>query len=440
LASDPVLTLLLLALALTVLAGALLPQIPSELDQPDATARWIAETGSRFGGMGELLGRAGFFSLWQGLWIRVLLGLLAFVLLLRLGLALGEVLSWFGDPDPIQTGLDARSWPLQATAQLNGQVDSILAEVTEDLDREGWRIARTSSAGEAHVLAQRHPVGLGATPLLYGGLLLALAGLWLGQVLGWRTPGIALIPNEPVRVAQAGRLTLILEDDGSNPTSLVAQRDGVEEARHPFSLGENARLRGLTVRSTSEGLALAVLAQDAAGNPLQLQPLEETSSGQEGLNLVFDQPRAERVFLVPERQLAFSVVAFPSLPERGFTGPTFLVQAFRVGQQEPIYNEFLPGAGDIRMDGDLYQIQSGRFVTVQVSHDPGLPLVVAGLLLAVAGGLLGLVRPAGRLYLGLRIERDEVHMQASLLPSPAWRQARRWFTAWTATYGGETQS
>ena len=115
---------------------------------------------------------------------------------------------------------------------------------------------------------------------------------------------------------------------------------------------------------------------------------------QPALDLVFVQPHAEQVFFVPARQLVMSVVAFPAMPERGFAGPTFLLQAFRTGQREPVFNQFVEGDADLTVAGNALQLRSGPSVTVEVGRNPAAPLVVAGLTLAVAGLLLALWRPA----------------------------------------------
>ena len=214
-----------------------------------------------------------------------------------------------------------------------------------------------------------------------------------------------------------------------------------------FSPAGRAHLSGLTIRRTGQGQALAVSVRDELGQALQLQSSDQPSPAQPVLDLVFDQPRAEQVFFVPARQLVVSVVAFPALPERGFAGPTFLVQAFRSGQREPVFNQFVEGDADLTVAGDALQLRSGPLVTVKIDRDPAAPLVMAGLALVVVGLLLALWRPAGRLALSLRstpqgsarsrltITHHGVSVDVSLQPSPAWRQAGRWLLAWTSTYG-----
>jgi hypothetical protein len=170
--------LLVVVLSLTALAlllSVLLPQSPPETAQ-QSTARWLAETSSRFGGLGDAMRAAGLFSLWQSPWLWVLLGLLAFILLLRLGLAAGDAWQRLRHPDPAAAAQLALHWPLHASLTRNNDVETIAVELAEDLRSEGWRVASAVSSGASTVVAERSPWAVLATPLFYLGLLTALAG------------------------------------------------------------------------------------------------------------------------------------------------------------------------------------------------------------------------------------------------------------------------
>jgi hypothetical protein len=253
-------------------------------------------------------------------------------------------------------------------------------------------------------------------------------------VLGWQEAGLTLLPGQVTRLSHEGAPALTLTIQEAGRLAVAAHRDGVAQDSQPFSAGGLARLEGLSIWQTATGLAIKVSGRDASGNQLLLQPLDQQAPLQPALDLVFDQPRAEQVFLAPNRQLAFSIVAFPTLPERGFGGPAFLVQAFELGQRQPVFNEFVEGDGEIAIGGDRYALESGQFVTVRVSYDPGLPLLAMGLAVAALGLSLAILRPAGRLFLHWRERGAVIDVFAALEPSPAWRQAARWFTAWSATY------
>lgn len=428
--SDRLLAALLVLLALTVLVGLLVPQVPSDLSQPEDAVRWLTEASGRFGGLGTLMQVGGLFDLQQSPWLRLLVGLLAFVLLLRLA----QSVSRLQPANPQSVAAAAQRWPLQAGFTLTTDVDTALAEVADDLRQEGWQVATQRTETAAHVAAQRSRVGLWAAPLIYAGALLCLLALWIGQVFGWQETGLVLLPGQPTPLQRDSRQSLTLVQDKEGMAAVAWQTAGGEPVTRTLSAAGTARLPGMTVRRTGAGQMLTATAWDAAGAPLQLRLLDEQSPAQTTANLVFDQPRAERAFLVPARQIAFSVVAFAALPERGFNGPTYLVQAFQVGQREPLFNEFIEGDASLTIGDDRYDLRSGQYVTVRTSNNPGTPLLVLGGLLAAGGVMLGLVRPTGLLYLHIQRQRHLTHTTARLQPSPAWRQGGRWLAAWVSTY------
>ena len=444
---DRVLGTLLVLLALSVAAGMLIPQAPSNLAQPDITARWLSETSSRYGGLGGVLQGAGLFDVWHSDWFRALVAAAAFVLLLRLGMAIGDAVKRLRSPDPVAAVREARRWPLHATIELYADSASVAAELSEGLFSEGWRIAQAESASGAAIVAERSPWGLVAIPLFYAGILLALTGLWLGQLVGWSESNMALLPGQPVSLRHDQELSISLAGEDPGPGELIIQSNKGTSVSGIFSPAGRVHLSGLTIQRTGQGRSLAVSVRDELGQALQLQSSGQPSPAQPVLDLVFDQPRAEQVFFVPARQLVVSVVAFPALPERGFAGPTFLVQAFRSGQREPVFNQFVEGDAELTVAGDILQLRSGPLVTVEIDRNPAAPLVMAGLALVVVGLLLALWRPAGRLALSLRSTPEGsarsrlvsthhgVSVDVSLQPSPAWRQASRWLLAWTSTYG-----
>lgn len=439
--SNSMLVLALVLLALTGLAAVLLPQIPPEIDQPDAVARWAADAGRQYGGLGGFLEAAGMFDLRHSAWTSMLMGLLAFVLLLRLAQSGSEAAARLGsgrDPSAAATG--AQHWPLQAQFTLGGNLTSALDELSEDLRSEGWQVLTRAEGTTAHLSAERSTWGIVAPLLVYGGSLLILVALWFNQVLGWQEAGITLVPDQPVALARGPYQTMMLTIDETGEPVIVATGDEGQQWIRAFSGTGSVRFPGVGVRPTGDGPSLSVIVRDQNGNPLQLRSPEIPGGVQASLNLVFDQPRAERAFFVVDRELAFSVVAFPALPERGFAGPTFLVQAFEASQREPSVNEFLEGNTTLPVGEDTYTLTVGRFVTVTVSSWPGIWLAVMGALTALAGAVVGLWRPAGRLYVRLRGLRGGVDVMASVKASPGWRKGARWLAAWTATYEGDSVS
>ncbi len=433
-AGNRLLALVLALLGVTVVLGMALPQVPGDLSQQPAGSRWLAEASSRFGGLGGIMQQAGLFNLWQSPWLRLLLGLLAFIMLLRLAQSMIGLRS----TDPTMMAVEAQRWPLQAAFALSAPLDASLSELAHDLRQEGWEVVASQSTAEAFIGAERSRWGRLAAPALYLGVLLALAGLWVGQVFGWQEGGVVLVPGQATPLQHSQGVALVLLDNGEGEPSVALQHSGVTMASRPFSASGAVRLPGMTVRRVDAGQMLAVNGFDADGNPLQLRLLDQQTPPQTTVYLVFDQPRAERAFLAPDRQLAFSVVAFPALPERGFNGPTFLVQALQVGQSDPVFNEFVEGDASLLLGANRFELRSGEYAAVRVSHNPGQPLVVLGGLCALAGMMLAFVRPPGLLHLRLQPQpRATVQVTARLQPSPTWRQGGRWLMAWAATYSQE---
>jgi len=437
-ASDRLLAVVLGLTALALLLALLLPQAPPASAQLSAE-RWLAETASRYGSLGALLQGAGLFDLRHSPWLLALLGLLAFILLLRLGLAVQGAWQRLRRVDPSATAHAAQRWPLHAEISLEGEVEATAAELAEDLHSEGWRVVSAADGNALHLVAERSVWGVLATPLFYLGLLTALAGLWLGQQAGWREVDLILAPGQPVRLSQDDKIVLAASPApvGESVGRVVVQRDGQPARERSFSFLDAAYAAGILVRRTGEGQALNVSARDAGGNAISLQPVDRSGPPQQSLTLVFDQPRAERLFMAPTSQLVFSVVAFPALPERGFSGPTFLVQAFPPDQQTPIANQFIQDGADLVIDNVVYTLTAGSFITAEASRNPGLALSIAGGGLALAAALLALGRPAGRLALTVQRQRAGVQVAARLESTAFWRQAAQWLAAWSATYSRE---
>lgn len=437
-ASDRVLAVVLSLAALVLLLAVLLPQAPPTSAQQNPE-RWLAETASRYGSLGSLMQSAGLFDLQHSPWLLALLGLLAFVLLLRLGLATGDAWQRLRRADPVAAAQVAVRWPLHAEMTLPGAIDPLAAELAHDLHSEGWRIVSAAEGDAVYVAAERSVWGVLAAPLFYLGLLAALAGLWLGQQTGWREASVVLAPGQSVRLSQDDTLVVAALPSPADTAAerISIQRDGQPAEERSFAWLGAARAAGVTVRRTGEGQALSASASDAAGNAVLLQPVDRSGPPQRSLTLVFTQPRAEQLFLAPDSELVVSVVAFPELPERGFSGPTFLVQAFPAGQQAPIANQFIQDGAELVIDNVVYTLTTGRYITVEVSRNPGLPLVLAGVALALAAVWLAIWRPAGQLALTIGRQRAGVRVTVRLNAARFWRHASQWLAAWSATYRRE---
>ncbi|MEI2691454.1 MAG: cytochrome c biogenesis protein ResB [Anaerolineae bacterium] len=142
-----------------------------------------------------------------------------------MGLAANDARQRLRQPDPAAVANLAPRWPLQAVVSLTTNVDLAAAELAENLRSEGWRVKSVMTGDAGYAVAERSIWGVLAAPLLALGLLLVLAGLWLGQWAGWREAGIVLAPGQPVRLSQDDSLVLAARPDGA-VDGVVVQRNG----------------------------------------------------------------------------------------------------------------------------------------------------------------------------------------------------------------------
>ena len=213
-ASDRAPGALFMLLALSVLAGMLLPPAPSNLAESDTTARWLAETSSRYGSVGGVLQSAGLFDLWHSAWFR---GRRRSSLYTAAAARVGNRRrcgNACGIPMP-QAPLRRPALALARTIELDRDSVSAVAELSEDLLNEGWRIVSAEAVSGAVIVAERSPWGLVAIPLVYAGGLRpwqasGLDSSQAGTRATWRCCRVSrcLAPRQPAvdRSGRRGRL------------------------------------------------------------------------------------------------------------------------------------------------------------------------------------------------------------------------------------------
>ena len=194
LASDRLLAVVASMACAGLLASLLLPQLPSGPGQADP-ARWLAETAASIGPLGSVLAGVGAFDLWNSFWFRAVLAALAFILLLRLGLAAGIMSRRLRAGDPASAAAEAPFWPLQTSFKASG--DEVGGEVAEDLASEGWYVVTAVHGSNTQVLAERSRWGVIAPVVVYAGLLILLAAFWLVKMVGWSEVNLTLVPGQP---------------------------------------------------------------------------------------------------------------------------------------------------------------------------------------------------------------------------------------------------
>ncbi len=342
-AGDPRATLALLALTLAVLVVALVfPQQPSGLDRVAAES-WLAETAARYGSLGGILRTLGVFVALDGLLLRAASALLAFNLFLRLAVGIGQAV----------------------------------------------QVWRSRPAGG------RRPWAAFGLPLACLGLLIALLGLWINDVAGWRAADVALAPGSRVTPPGAAGHGLQLRLDGEQAAASAVTLVQPDGAAAQVNVGPRwpGRWGHLWLFQRAVGPALAATARDAEGRALSLQML--VAGGEVGptIHLIFRQEQTEQGFGLPTRNLTFRAVSYEALPEKGISRPVFLVEAYRGDAATPVLSQLVEDEAAVTVDGVTLTLRRDRYLLLGTAYLPGLPVVVAGALLALAGTIAALTSP-----------------------------------------------
>ncbi len=239
-----------------------------------------------------------------------------------------------------------------------------------------------------------------------------IAGLLWNTLGGWRATETPLTPGRAVQPAQAGGLAVTLINPGSadaNSPAVVALTQGAQTRNAWLGYLRPAIWGNVWVSQRSSGPAVEVRA--TAGRKLVLlQPLqgEGGSAGpaMESLHLRFAQNESEQAFSVAGGNLAFRVVSYESLAERGIDRPVFLVEGYRGANTTPELNELVQDKGTIEWQGVTLSLQREAHVVVDLAAMPGLPLLTLGGLLLLLGAGVTAWGGLTRLWVNAAAERD----------------------------------
>jgi hypothetical protein len=392
-ASAPHMTIALtVLLALTFALAALLPQLPAGSD-PIAANRWFATTAAAFGRFGPFLVSSGLLNALDGPWIAILLGLTGFHLALRSASQIRQLMRPRSHAPLAPQGLPFELAQLEVTpAALAPRVDSLAQTHARHFVTQphGPEDAAPGARPRVDAFMERRSWARSGPLLTYLGPLLIAGGLLWNSVGGWRALDVSLAPGRVSQPPQAKGLavTLVTAPDpvAGRPGVLSlargsATRDAWLEAGRPATWGS------VWVAQRASGPALSVSAE-ADGDRLSLQALEEGEGAGEALRLRFAENENEQGFAIPEANLAFRVVSYDRLPERGIERPVFLIEGFVGEDATPQLNELVEDQGRVTWQGVTLSLQRNRYVVVDLASVPGLPLLAAGGLALLAGAAI----------------------------------------------------
>lgn len=421
--------LLLIGVALLILilqvAAQMLPQMPGQF-QDDAAdgARWLLSTQESYGGMGSLLAALGLFDFAHSFVLRLLLGLLTFLLLIQLGnlFVLFQRMRQLRDLLQQPTQGNGEPLPVPGLGSVYRQRQALAGSPVRMAPRIEQQIGALFPRRQGQILRHPQPVDappaeidtlegerrwlvLDGQPFLYlrllawVGIALALTLVWLGILYGWQVEPSILTPNSEFRLPQRNLLLSyqVAPTVGSEESSAVGNRPallarlGEESGLLPAETVSQLRLDGVDVHS--QPAAPALIVESWLGEErLAALALPGQPGLVERLGLAFPTVGSEESILIPEAEMGMRLVRLP-------TDNRFLVEVVSsVSDQDTQRTEIstddaivVPYGAD---DGALIlRIRYLPSLSVSVRYQPGARWIWLALLLAIVGAAGFLRRP-----------------------------------------------
>jgi cytochrome c biogenesis protein len=372
--------IVLLVVALASALGALFPQAPSQATRDSAVyAQWLASASGRYSNWFDFLNTMGLFDVYGSWWFRALLALLAFGLIISTAERVASL--W---PSIRQAGIkQGDEFFADASEQVVFSVDQPVEQLVERLKAVlTRRLCRTlveREEGMVYIYADRLWVEAAAL-LGHVGLIVILAGVVVTGRLGWRDDAVTLSPGQSYEIGHGldavlrfEKLELDTYPDGSPKDYRTFVQIIEDDAEIEQIIGVNwpFTYRGVSVYQISQSFAYG--AEMAAV-----------------VSLPFWGHQSERHFAVPDQDVVFQLVFHQSLPDHGYDGPVFLVQAYRGSEIEPIYSGFIEKSSSLKVGGATYHLALDQYSVLRIVRAPATAVVVLGLLLTIVGHFLWL--------------------------------------------------
>ncbi len=410
----------LLAVALASALGALFHQVPSQATKDSAVyAQWLASVQGHYGNWFDFLNRMGLFDVYGSWWFRALLALLAFGLIISTAervASLWPSIRQAGVKQGDESFVDASK---QAVFSVDQAAEQLVERLKAMLTRRLCRTLVEQEEGVVYLYADRLWVEMGAL-LGHIGLIVILGGAVVTGRLGWREDAVTLSPGQSYEVGHGldavlrfEKLELDTYPDGSPRDYRTYMRIIEDDAEIEQLIGVNRPFtyRGVSFYQISHGMAVGVKASDQDGKPLLLQSFADGAETAAVVSLPFGGHQSERHFAVPDKDIVFQLVFYQSLPDHGYDGPVFLVQAYRGSAIEPIYSGFIEKSSSLKVGGATYHLALDQYSVLRIVRNPAIAVVVLGLLLTVVGYFLWLYWSPIRFWAAVSEQGDKTKVK-----------------------------
>lgn len=403
--------LLILVIAALSLVGTLLVQAPpGVLADPDAKRDWLNQVRPKYGGWTGILDSLQFFTMFQSVWYKGLVGLLTASLLACTAHRVPGVLRTVNKPHVAVGERFFEHAPQHERMAVQGDVAKITGAAQTVLRKHGFR-TRVEDDGAVHIYGDKWWISQWAGLVGHLALVVIFAGVLVGSTWGFRDSNFTIAEGSTATVPTADGLSVKLvsfEDawysDTGAPSDyasdLILYRNGAQIARQTIRVNDPLRYGSLSFYQSFYGPAIAMTVTDKSGKAIY----------QDGVPLAWEtQDGTRRIgsLSVPGSDVTVWIVGTAGLND----------SLIRPGQVRlELYNATTGNALDQRtIDqgkpttiGDL-TFTFGReiqYTGLSVASDPGAPLVWLGSFLLIAGFTIRLFLPFRRVWGRLEMRSD----------------------------------
>lgn len=419
---------LIIALVLASLAGALLIQVPAGLSGAEY-AQWLNEVRPRYGVFADAFSLLGLFNVFNIWYFRLLLGLLTLSVVICTLDRWPRV--WKATRNPSARVEDAvferaanrasfavesgggESGPTEADESGKSPADAART-VEAVFQSRGYRVRSEVNQDEGiiHLHADRNWFARFGTFLNHFGLVLILAGSVAGGLWGFRDREFAIPEGSTRAVGHDTKLSMKVESfaDEYYPegppkdyrSEVVLYDNGTEVRRATIRVNEPLSYDGIRFYQSYFGPAMILQVKAADGKLLYddgvalawrttvgNRPAGSVSLLSQGLTVHLVGPSSEN--RAPDPQIPAGKVR---------------LEVYRAGSNQPQATELL-SLGQPKKLGDLEYtfVRERQFTGLQVTKDPGSPVIWVASALMVLGTMLAFYFPHRRLW--ARVEADE---------------------------------
>lgn len=393
------------ALALAVMLGTVIPQMPAGIQNfEQELSQFLDNAQSRYGDLSGLLHWAGFYDLYYSLWFRLLVVTVVFSIVMCTLNRWQPIMRQIRTPsmrfsDNFINGLSEKAEFRSVPVDLSTAESALRGALRKGRFRT---VAQASEDGQAlFVYGDRDRWSKLVTFISHGALVMLIL-VWAGLAnFGWREQSVYFYPGEEVNVGHDTNFSVRNDNfwieyyaDGTTikeyKHTLAVVEDGRDVLTKTIVVNDPLRYQDINFFLVSYQPIAFMKATDASGQQVEVRKM--TASGPvtatmstEGALVEFNQISGDNlpqdIVQVPvgDRFLTMALTYYQDVSREPNENPPVYVEAYEDKNFEtPIYIGFLPRTGSLKLPG-FEQINldfTRATVTIlEVAKDPGLGLV-----------------------------------------------------------------